>query len=214
MHQILRQIVQTYDVVAKEYAKAFTGEHANKPKDQEILQRFANKIGDKKPVWDIGCGPGQTTKYLTDLGIEISGLDLSAKILDQARQLYPEIHFRQGNLLNLEFENASIAGIVAFYAFVHFSDAQVGQAFCEIHRALQPGGLFLSTYHLGEETVHLDTFLGKKVDIPFVPTTTDFIFRCLTDQGFEKIEVIAREPYPEVEYASRRAYVFAVKPKS
>ena len=39
-----------------------------------------------------------------------------------------------------------------------------------------------------------------------------FIGDCLTDIGFEKIEVIEREPYPGVEYQSRRAYVFAVKP--
>ena len=214
MKKVLRKIAQAYDTIAQEYANAFTDEHAKKPKDQEILQRFANKIGDKKPVWDLGCGPGQTTKYLNDLGIAISGLDLSAKILDQAKALYPKIHFRQGNLLDLEFKNDSIAGIVAFYATVHFTEAHVGRAFCEIFRVLQPGGLFLSAYHLGKEPIHIDTFLGKKVDLPFVPLTTDFIFRCLTDQGFEKIEAIEREPYPDVEYESRRAYVFAVKPTS
>ena len=31
-------------------------------------------------------------------------------------------------------------------------------------------------------------------------------------QGFIKIEVIERNPYPDVEYESRRAYVFANKP--
>jgi hypothetical protein len=42
--------------------------------------------------------------------------------------------------------------------------------------------------------------------------TTDFISNCLKDSGFEKIEVIEREPYPGVEYKSRRAYVFVIKP--
>jgi hypothetical protein len=32
--------------------------------------------------------------------------------------------------------------------------------------------------------------------------------------GFEIEEVIEREPYPEVEHQSRRAYIFARKPKS
>jgi len=57
--------------------KDFLVNTKKKPKDQEILHRFSIEIGDKKPVWDFGCGPGQTTKYLKDLGIEISGLDLS-----------------------------------------------------------------------------------------------------------------------------------------
>jgi ubiquinone/menaquinone biosynthesis C-methylase UbiE len=211
MGQDLNTIERMYDTVAKEYAVTFIGEHEKKPKDQEILHRFAKEIGDRKPVWDFGCGPGQTTKYLKDLGIEISGLDLSGKTLEQARKIHPEIHFRKGNILNLEFSNCSIAGVVAFYAIVHFTEEQVKSAFREIFRVLQPGGIFLLTYHVGEETIHLDEFLGKTIDIDFMYFTSDFIFRSLKNCGFEKIEIIEREPYPEVEYESRRAYVFVNK---
>ncbi len=212
MVQELNKIERMYDIVAKEYSETFSDEHEKKPKDQEILRRFSREIGDKKPVWDFGCGPGQTTKYLKDLGIEISGLDLSEKILQQARTIHPETPFRKGNILELEFENDSIAGAVAFYAIVHFTEEQVGIAFREVFRVFQPGGIFLFTYHIGEETIHLDEFLGKKVDIDFMFFTTDFIFSCLKKSGFEKIEIIEREPYPGVEYESRRTYVFAKKP--
>jgi len=212
MGQDLNKVGNLYDTVAKEYAETFSGEHEKKPKDQEILHRFSQEIEDRKPVWDFGCGPGQTAKYLKNLGIEISKLDLSEKILEQASTIHPGIHFRNGNILELEFENDSIAGVVAFYAIVHFTGKQVRIAFREVFRVLQPGGILLFTYHLGEETIHLDEFIGKKVDIDFMFFTTDFIFSCLNDSGFEKIEIIGREPYPGVEYESRRAYVFAIKP--
>jgi ubiquinone/menaquinone biosynthesis C-methylase UbiE len=212
MGQDLDKVESMYNTVTKEYAETFYGEHEKKPKDQEILHRFSLAIGGRKPVWDFGCGPGQTTEYLKNLGIEISGLDLSNKILEQARTIHPGIHFRKGNILELEFENESIAGIVAFYAIVHFTEDQVEIACREIFRVLQQGGIFLFTYHIGDETIHVEEFLGKKIDINFMFFTTDFIYSCLKKSGFENIEIIEREPYPDVEYQSRRAYVFAIKP--
>ena len=143
---------------------------------------------------------------------QISGLDISEKLIEQANIFHPGITFRKGDILDLSFEDESIAGIVAFYAIVHFSKKQVAKAFGEIFRVLRPEGLFLFTYHIGEETIHLDKFLGKSVDMDFMFFRTDFISRCIKDVGFENVEIIERDPYPEVEYQSRRAYVFAKKP--
>ncbi len=211
--QDLINIEDTYDSVSEEYGAAFSNEHSRKPKDREVLRRFAREIGGRKPVWDFGCGPGQTAAFLNSLGLQVSGLDLSEKILKQARTLHPDICFRKGNILNLEFEDDSLAGVVAFYAIVHFTPDQVATAFREILRVLQPGGLFLFTYHVGEEPIHLDEFLGRRVDIDFMFFPTDFILRLLEEMGFERIELIEREPYAGVEYQSRRAYVFAIKPE-
>jgi ubiquinone/menaquinone biosynthesis C-methylase UbiE len=212
MEQNSKKISDVYNTVAMEYAEKFRGEHDKKPQDREILQRFSKEVSGRKPVWDFGCGPGETTQYLSNLGIEISGLDISEKLIEQARLNHPNITFRKGDILELEFENESIAAIVAFYAIVNFSQKQVGKAFSEIFRALKPGGLLLFTYHIGDEELHLDEFLGKNVEIDFMFFKSDFIFNCIKEKGFENIEIIERDPYPEVEYQSRRAYVFAKKP--
>jgi len=212
MEQNLKKIERVYDSLAKEYADTFSGDHEKKPKDREILVRFAREIGNRRPVWDLGCGPGQTARYLKDLGLTISGLDLSEGLLVQARALNPDIHFQKGNILDLEFEDNSIAGIVAFYAIVHFTEEQVEQAFREVFRVLQQGGTFLFTFHMGKDTIRLEEFLGKKIDIDFMFFTTDFVSNCLKKVGFEETEVIERDPYRGVEYESRRAYVLAKKP--
>lgn len=212
MKQDLNKIERMYDRIAKEYSDTFSGEHEKKPKDREILQRFAREFGGRIPIWDIGCGPGHTAKFLKELGVDISGLDLSEKILTQARIEYPDINFLKGDILELEFEDNSIGGIVAFYAIVHFTEEQVETALKEIFRVLQPEGVFLFTYHIGEETIHLEEFLGKRIDIDFIFFNTDFINSYMKKTGFEKIEIIERDPYPGVEYQSRRAYVFARKP--
>jgi hypothetical protein len=41
---------------------------------------------------------------------------------------------------------------------------------------------------------------------------TKCIDTCLKNNGFGEIEKIEREPYPDVEYQTRRAYVFSKKP--
>ncbi len=201
-----------YDAVASEHAERFNGEHEKKPQDQVILKRFAQAIGDRRPVWDLGCGPGQTTRYLNDLGIEACGLDLAARLPAEARALPPGIHFQQGNLLPSDFEDRTLAGAVAFYAIAHFTSDQVRRAFAEVFRVLRPGGILLLTYHIGNDTAHVEAFLGKRVAIDFMFFPAAFVRNSLETCGFRIIEIIARAPYPGVEYQSRRGYVWAQRP--
>lgn len=208
----LDRIEKTYADVAAAYADHFFGEHGKKPMDREVLRRFVREIGDRQPVRGFGCGPGQTTKFLSDAGLAIAGLDLSEELLDQARRRYPKILFQKGNLLDLDFEADSVAGAVAFYAIVHFNRAEVKTAFQEVFRALEPGGLFLFTFHVGEESLHIEEFLDTPVDIDFMFFPVDFIEGAQKTAGFLKIDVLERSPCPDVEYPSTRAYVFAEKP--
>jgi hypothetical protein len=48
--------------------------------------------------------------------------------------------------------------------------------------------------------------------LDFIFFETEEVRDHLEMAGFELQEVIERDPYPEVEYPSRRAYIFARKP--
>lgn len=212
MKQNQQKIAGMYDTIAAKWAMHFLGEHEKKPLDQVVLHRFAKKLKKTNMVWDCGCGTGETAGYLKKLGLRVSGLDLSEKMLEQARLHHPDIPFRAGNILALEFHDNGIDAIVAFYAIIHFSKNELHKAFSEFFRVLRPGGLLLLAYHVGEEVIYIREFLGEQVDMDCILFSKDAIHDGLSSAGFTKIETIEREPYPDVEYQSRRAYVFAQKP--
>ena len=98
-------IRDNYDRVADEYAAHLFAELQNKPLDQELLHRFASEVRGRGEVCDMGCGPGQVTRYLRDAGVTVFGLDLSPGMLDQACKLNPDLRFREGNILALQLED-------------------------------------------------------------------------------------------------------------
>ena len=79
----------------------------------------------------------------------------------------------------------------------------------KLHRVLQPGGRLLLTFHIGEGSIHVEEFLGRPVEMDFMFFTPARIAADLMEAGFVVDEVVERDPYPEVEYPSRRAYLFA-----
>jgi SAM-dependent methyltransferase len=202
-----------YDAVAREYAERFADELAYKSLDRELLGRFASAVRGRGEVYDLGCGPGQTTAFLDGCGVSVRGLDLSAELLREAGQRHPGLKFELGDMLALPRADASLAGVIAFYAIVHLSPAGLRRALAEMYRVLRPGGRLLLAFHVGEGSIHVEEFLGRSVALDFVLFTPQGVAGELARAGFVAVEVIERDPYPEVEYPSRRAYLFARKPE-
>jgi len=88
------------------------------------------------------------------------------------------------------------------------------QALEEFRRVLRPGGLLLLAFHIGADAIHLDEWWGHSVSVDFFFFRPDEVAECLRSAGFEIAEIIERDPYPDVEHQSRRAYVFARRPQS
>lgn len=206
-------IRESYDRIADEYACRIADELRHKPLDREVLDRFAAEVKKRGRVCDMGCGPGHVARYLRDAGADdVFGLDLSPGMLEQARKLNPDIPFREGNMLVLELPDRSLAGIAAFYAIVNIPPESLLRAFQEMERVLQPGGLLLLAFHTGDEMLHEDELWGRRISMDFFLLQPAAIRQALETSGFQIEEIIERGPYaPEVEYQSRRAYIFARK---
>jgi len=210
--QLTRAIREDYDKLAQEYTRRIYDELRHKPLDRTLLDRFADAVKGQGDACDMGCGPGQVARYLHEKGVSASGLDLSPAMVHQARELNPGIPFREGDMLHLEIPGESLAGITAFYAIVNIPARHHQAIFAEMMRVLQPDGLLLLAFHVGNKLIQEKELWGHKISMDFFLLPTDGVRRDLEAAGFAIEEIIEREPYPDVEYPSRRAYIFARKP--
>jgi len=212
MTNFINNTQSSYDTIAPEYAERFKDEMDDKPFDRDCLDRLAREIGDLGPICDLGCGPGQIARYLHRKGVTTLGVDLSPNMIAEAQRLNPEILFHVGNMLSLPDEDNSWGGIAAFYCIIHIPRERVVDALREMKRVLKSNGILLIAFHIGEEIKHLDEWWEKPVNLDAAFYLPDEMENWLREAGYKLMETLVRDPNPEVEYESRRAYLFAQKP--
>lgn len=202
---------RSYDVVAEEYATRFRDELAGKPLDRALLACLAEQAGDTAPVADLGCGPGHVAAWLAGRGVAAVGIDLSAAMIAVGRRDYPQVEFRQGDLLALPAATGEFGAAVAFYSIIHLEPGDLHRAFTQTRQVLRPGGLFLVSFHAGAEVRHLDEWWDHAVDLTFRFFEPAAIAEAFERAGFRTEMRLERVSYPG-EVATRRAYLLARNP--
>ena len=81
-------------------------------------------------------------------------------------------------MAKLEAQDASWAGIVAFYSIIRIPRSEVVAVLSEWRRVLQPGGLTLLSFHRGQQEQHVDTLWGKQISLDFT------FFECAEMEGY------------------------------
>ena len=211
MKDVILNTQTSYDQVARKYAERFKDEMDDKPFDRACLDRLAHEVGDLGPICDLGCGPGQIARYLHRQGMDTLGVDLSPRMVAEAQRLNPEVHFHQGDMLSLPDADNSWGGIAAFYCIIHIPREQVVDALREMKRVLKPGGMLLLAFHIGDEVTHINEWWEKPVNLDFAFFQPEEMEIWLKETVYELEETFVREPNPDVEVATRRAYIFARK---
>jgi SAM-dependent methyltransferase len=202
----------SYDTVASRYAKEIGGELAGKPLDRALLACLAD-LADGGLLADIGCGPGHITAYLADLGADVIGIDLSPGMIDVARERHPELAFEVGSLLALPLEDGQLAAAVCAYSIIHSDAGERRAAFAELARAIAAGGWLLVSFYVSMaeqapgSVAHVQEWWGHEVDLEFHFLDPREVVRVMSAAGFTIMACTERQPWPDIEVASRRCYL-------
>ena len=198
-----------YDAVAEAYAAKFWNEIEKKHFDRIILAWFASQIAPTTRILEIGGGPGEVSGYLDKLGVRCLGTDVSPKMVECARRLFPDGAFQVEDFFRLTFDDESFPAVVAYYAIVNYPLAEVEAIFREVLRVLAPQGLFLFTFHVreAESEITVRSFLDQDIDpLTFYLFRVDEVRELVLRLGFHVVDILERCPYPDVEVATKRSY--------
>jgi SAM-dependent methyltransferase len=200
------RVRRSYDAVADEYARHLGEELAYKPLDRAFLSALIELTEKGASIADLGCGPGHVAAWIADHDIPTVGIDLSAGMIKIGRERYPEVEFREGDLLALPASDAEFGSVIAFYSIIHLQASELPAAFTEVHRVLRPSGRFLVSFHVGSEVRHRSDWWDHEVDVDFRFFEVESVVETLESAGFVVEARLERPNHPE-EVETRRAYV-------
>ncbi|MFC6083256.1 class I SAM-dependent methyltransferase [Sphaerisporangium aureirubrum] len=191
----LAETAGAYDAVATQYAEFVKGMLERLPLDRAMISAFAEYVRTREagPVLDAGCGPGYLTALLRAEGLDASGVDLSAAMVDLARRAHPGVRFEIGSIDALDTPDGGLAGIMAWYSLIHVPPRELGRYFGEFRRTLAAGGyLLLGFFESAGEPV---TAFDHKVTTAY-RWPIDDLAGLAGDAGFLEVGRVLREPVP------------------
>lgn len=178
----LETVRESYDAVADNYARMVStdglGDIRQEPWLQAAIDIFAEAVSGLGPVLDVGCGPGTVTAYLQERKVDVSGVDLSPRMIENARRLHPECRFSVGSWTELELPVASYGGILAWWSLFNLPRDLVPPVLAHCAQALKPGGQLIIATHVGDADVQRTEAYG---DVPVRWTTHRWLPEQLVD---------------------------------
>jgi SAM-dependent methyltransferase len=153
-------------VTAQSYEEGAASWHdAHRDEDRAISRRdgygrFADFLGRRGLVLDLGCGSGLDIPALQALGLAVVALDISRAMLRIASSVAPGVAGRLlcGDIRALPLANSSVDGVWADGSLHHLPKQNLLQVFREIACVLRPDGLFGMSVERG----HFEGFVEQK----------------------------------------------------
>lgn len=133
------------------YAGTYKEKYLDQGNYAGMLLEFLEGIPKGGRVLDLGCGPGNISRFLLDHrgDLALTGIDIAPGMIREARELNPEGTFYEGNVLDIEaLVQGRFDGVVSGFVLPYLDDEQVRLHLNHIAALLKPEGVcYLSFLH-------------------------------------------------------------------
>ncbi|MFA6519943.1 MAG: class I SAM-dependent methyltransferase [Candidatus Paceibacterota bacterium] len=161
---------------------------------------FIKKLPPGAHVLDVGCGSGVKSKYLTDHGLKVTGIDISENLLEIAKREVPGGDFRVLSMTDIDSMVETFDGVFAQASLLHIPKKDAGDVVKKMTGRLVPGGfLYIAVKESREgkpdEGIEKENDYGYEYERFFSYFTMNELEGYLTNAGLEVISKL-RNPNP------------------
>ncbi|TFG31393.1 class I SAM-dependent methyltransferase [Candidatus Thorarchaeota archaeon] len=161
---IFKTVEKSYDRMGEKYHNLRDNEKFNCE-----LEKFTGLLPISGKVLDAGCGVGRpVSQYLVKKEFSVTGVDISKKMVDLAKENVPEATFYQKNILTLDFPENSFDGIICVYTLWHIPRINHALIIQNFHRMLKDNGILVINTGI-YESEGMSQFFGE----PMLWSTND-----------------------------------------
>lgn len=95
----------------------------------QSYDKFLEALKNGSAVLDIGCGPGNISKYLLDKrpDLDLSGIDMAPNMIALAKRNNPKGKFQVMDCKNVNVIRQKFDGIICGFAIPYLSETELGQ---------------------------------------------------------------------------------------
>lgn len=154
---ITKEIEDVYDKIANLYDEVLW---SDMPYNNEMDEFVTYLKG--KDVLDIGCAMGSFTKYISDKGYNVDGIDISSNLIDIARRKVPEVNFQVMDMLDLKIDKL-YDGIMFINSTIHIEKKNMLDLFKNVSKLLKDDGIIFIILLEGDGEMYVEEPLDPSI---------------------------------------------------
>ncbi len=143
----LDETIKTYDLLGENYSPSTAG-----LVDKEDFDKLVKLIPANAKVLDAGCGYGKELKLFVDAGYNVTGIDLSAGMLEQSKKNVPGAKLAQMDVRKLNFPKDAFDAVWCHTVLLHLPPTEAKKAIKEFYRVLKNGGILFASAKKAENS--------------------------------------------------------------